>query len=500
MKNINKRLKISKFVSLTKHKKSYFCISHSLTQQQIFGDNRLKKIFNILSEGINYGDFYSLLNKFFNKKEVKDLLVFFKKEKFLQEKDKNTFNQILHPKNLNKDGYRLLRILLTDICNLNCKYCKVMSNIKTPDNKSTSKNDLEKVIKLFLKGSKIDCPKIIHITGGEPLVFWNKIKYLVSLVNKNRRLKEKLMIVIGTNGLLINQEKANFIKKNKIKVIVSLDGSKKIHNKLRKLHNNRGSYSYVDKALLLLKKSKIDLGISMVIGKHNNQILDQEINYIINRYNPISLGINYMKPPTRKQINFPYLITPKEYVDAVYSAYKKYRNTGLYFELIYRKIVPFVEQKFRYYDCGATAGTTINLDFNGKIGPCKSFLILDMLAEKSKSKKNKKYINQSALTKRSPIYIDRCRDCEAIGICGNGCAYEAWVNNNNFMSIDKNACCYTKLFFKMFIEDLFDIIENKLTKKAFYTPKKQDRKKLYGKIKINKLNLNSSIGHEGRFI
>jgi len=184
----------------------------------------------------------------------------------------------------------------------------------------------------------------------------------------------------------------------------------------------------------------------------------------------------------------------------VYPIYKKYRDTGLYFELIYRKIVPFVEQEFRYYDCGATAGTTINLDFNGKIGPCKSFLLLGMLAEKGKNKKGKSYVNQSMLMKRSPIYIDRCRDCEAIGICGNGCAYEAWIDNNNFMSIDEHSCLYTKLFFKMFIEDLFDMIKDKLTKKAFYVPKKQDRRRLYEKTKINKLNLNSSIGHETKFI
>jgi len=471
-----------------------------LTQQQIFGDNRFKKIFSALSKGINCKDFHFLLNKFFNKKESKELLVFFEKESFLQEKDKNIFNQILHPKNSSKNDYRLLRILLTNVCNLNCKYCKVMSNIKTLGNKSTSKSDIEKAVKFFLKGSRADCPKIIHITGGEPLIFWDKIEYLVGFVNKNRRPKEKLMIVIGTNGLLINQEKVNFIKKNRIKVIVSLDGSKKVHNKLRRTYNNKGSYSYVDKSLFLLKRSNIDFGISMVIGKHNNRILDQEISYIINKYNPISLGINYMKPPDREQIDFPYLITPKEYVNAVYPIYKKYRDTGLYFELIYRKIVPFVEQEFRYYDCGATAGTTINLDFNGKIGPCKSFLLLGMLAEKGKNKKGKSYVNQSMLMKRSPIYIDRCRDCEAIGICGNGCAYEAWIDNNNFMSIDEHSCLYTKLFFKMFIEDLFDMIKDKLTKKAFYVPKKQDRRRLYEKTKINKLNLNSSIGHETKFI
>jgi radical SAM protein with 4Fe4S-binding SPASM domain len=106
------------------------------------------------------------------------------------------------------------------------------------------------------------------------------------------------------------------------------------------------------------------------------------------------------------------------------------------------------------------------------------------------------YVNRDVLLKRSPVYMDECSNCEAIAICGNGCAYNAWVKNNNIYSIDEDACKYTKLFYKKFIEDLFKLIKPNLNKNSIYIPKLSDRKKMYGNIKINKLNLNSSIGHE----
>jgi radical SAM protein with 4Fe4S-binding SPASM domain len=496
---MDEKIKKSKFISLIQLSTNYFCISHALMQEQIFGDYWLKKIFNELSKGISYDKLCVLLDNIFPQNESKVILNFFKNKDFFGKKNETIFGYISTSQNSNKKDYRLLRILLTDVCNLNCRYCKVMPNIKTCCHKATDKDDLRTTINLFLKNSKASHPKVIHITGGEPLIFWDKVKYIVKFINDNKRKREQLMIVLGTNGLLVNQEKVNFIKKHNIKVIVSLDGRERTHNELRKLNNNNGSYYYVDKALMLLKKFNIDLGVSMVIGKHNFKTLNEEIDYIVHKYKPISLGVNYMKPPTREDVKFPYLINPKEYVNSIYSAYKIYRNIGLYFELVYRRLVPFVEQKFRYSDCGATAGATINLDAQGRIGPCKSFLVLGMLSEKIQDTNQKEYINGMAFMKRSPIYLNQCHGCEAIGICGNGCAYEAWISNGNPISIDQQACSYTKLFFKEFINDLFNIIKHRLDNKTFHVPTKQERRKLYGEIKIDKLNLNSSIGHETEF-
>lgn len=490
---MNSDLKLSQYVSLMKISKDYFCLNHSLTQQIVFGDENLKNLFRELRSGVNARSLKVLLRKFYSEHELRKIEKFLIKENFLLKPSKELPGNSKFLEDSNKPSYKLLRILLADVCNLNCEYCKVMSNLKPNPQKASDNASINKAVKLFFSGSEKNEEKAIHITGGEPLLFWDKVKYLVYVINKNKRRGEKLMVVIGTNGLLLNDEKIDFIKKNNIKIIISLDGINKT-NKLRKLHNGDESFSFADKAISLMSDSKIDFGISMVIGKHNYLKLSSEIEGIIKKYNPKSLGVNYMKPPTQKQSDYPYLIKPSQYVNSVYSAYKAHRDKGVYFELVYRRLVPFVERKFRHYDCGATAGTTINLNAQGKIGPCKSFLVLDKISEKEEN--NNKYVNRDVLSRRSPIYLDECSDCEAIAICGNGCAYNAWVKNGDIYSIDEDACRYTKLFYKKFVEDLFNIIKPSFSKNTIYIPNKSDRKKMYGKIKINKLNLNSSIGHE----
>ncbi|MHA1228528.1 MAG: radical SAM protein [Candidatus Hodarchaeales archaeon] len=415
------------------------------------------------------------------------------KERFLiAEDDNESFedyipNPVVGPKNLN-----LLRILLTNKCNLNCKYCKVMPNIKNEMRPSVQEKVLKKVISCFFKNSiTASSPKTIHITGGEPMIYWGRIKYIVGEIERQKRKNERLKIVIGTNGILLDKKKACFIKKHNIKVIVSIDGRKHINDRLRLFKNGRGSFDQTINGLKKLKEAGVDIGLSMVVGKHNIDTLEQEISFLKERFSPLSFGVNYMKPPTELQNDFPFLVTPLEYVRAVYNAHKKFRPEGLFFELVFRQLLPFVERKFRYYDCGAAAGSTINVDSSGNIGPCKSFLVLDKLSEKIKSNIN---INR-VLMKRCPLFKQECQECEAIGICGNGCAYQSWIRNNDLLGLDSESCEYVKNFYSLFLKDLYEQIKGKLAKREFYISTQEDRAKLLGKVRIDDLNLNSSIGH-----
>lgn len=367
-------LKLSKYCTLIKVDKNTYCISHSLAQNQIYGDKKLSEVYKILSSAEKPNQVKEKLAKIYSLKETDLLIKLLIKKGFTKKSVKEKIKDNIPLKSTSGlSGFRLLRILLTDVCNLNCAYCKVMSNIKSLTKQSTSKKNIEKAIKIFFEGSSAGKPKIVHISGGEPTLCWEKIEYIVDLINKYKRENEKYFICIGTNATRLNEKKVNYIVQNNIKTIVSLDGRKNTHNILRKNHAGMGTFNEVHKEIMMLKNAGADIGISMVIGKHNINSLSEEIGYIIKTYNPISLGINFMKPPTKEEVNFPYLITPKKYVNKIYDVYKEYRHTGVYFELLYRKLEPFVKQTFRYQDCGATAGTTINIDARGKIVPVNLF-------------------------------------------------------------------------------------------------------------------------------
>lgn len=491
----------SRFAHLVQISNDRFCIFQSLAQQQIYGDSRLKLVYDFFKEERDEKEFLEIFNGVYGGHENRRLFGELNRCQLLTDlRVEDIFDHILREEETRGKGYRLLRILLTDVCNLACSYCKVMPNIIEVTKNPTSNENLERAVRIFFSGSSPDYPKIVHISGGEPLIHWDSVRYIAELVEQFRRPGEKHFIVIGTNGTLINGKRAEFIASHNIKVIVSIDGSKETHDTLRRTHGDGGSFEKVHRGVLLLKELNVSLGISMVIGKHNVDRLIEEIGYVIESYRPISLGVNFMKPPTKAQKDFPFLVSPEQYVRAIYAAYKVYRETGVFFELVYRKISPFVNQRFRYHDCGAAAGTTINIDAKGNIGPCKSFLVLGSVAEDIKKQwtlgSGKELPVLKSLQKRSPVYIDACQECEAIATCGNACAYEAWVESGDMMNIDMKACGYTQLFHREFLADLGEVIESQIKNKSFYVPTSLDRKRLYGNIVIDACNLNSSIGHE----
>jgi len=81
----------------------------------------------------------------------------------------------------NPKGLNLLRFMMTQNCNLNCSYCKVINNkISSSNEKLLSYHRFREVFKFFLSKSKENSHKTIHITGGEPLIHFNYIKNIIN--------------------------------------------------------------------------------------------------------------------------------------------------------------------------------------------------------------------------------------------------------------------------------------------------------------------------------
>lgn len=468
VKNNNKvtKYKLSSSVQSININEDVTALSHSLSLQQIFVK---KKRF------------------LYDSKIIKVL----QKEEFLITENNcedNIRKQII--RNANNKELTLLRILLTDLCNLSCKYCKVCHNIDYPNAQPTPIEKIQNAVDaLFEKSTK---EKVIHITGGEPILFFKQITKIVQYIEDNySHSGYKYIIIIGTNGILLDKKMADYFKKHDIKIIISLDG-KKTANIMRINKNGINSFNETVKGIRLLKKRGIEVGISMVVGSFNITKLDEQIEYIFKKYKPASLGVNFIKNTKAKEKS-KFLIEGNVYAQAIYKIHKKYRENNLFMELLARKLFPFVDRKYRLYDCGASNGTTVNIDATGNVGICKSFLLL-------KTKYSEDSINNiiEDFKTRSPIYQRQCKKCPAQGICGNGCAYEAEFNKGKV--IDERACGYVTEFFGLFVRDVFELNKLKaiesINKKGYYIPSYSDRKMILGNVRKDKLSLRQCIGHE----
>lgn len=87
---------------------------------------------------------------------------------------------------------------------------------------------------------------------GEPLLQSKKILMIADKVNKLQNVKISYTVV--TNGTIYNEKiYEKFIKRGIINFQITLDGTEKIHDKLRIYKNNKGSHKVVINNLIKMQ-------------------------------------------------------------------------------------------------------------------------------------------------------------------------------------------------------------------------------------------------------
>lgn len=139
---------------------------------------------------------------------------------------------------------RKLSIVISEACNLNCKYCYArLSNKWSHSDQMTNK--IAKLVfnQLILSAGQCD---FIQFFGGEPSLNLDVIETISELVQKSYLcgdIPQKPRIGIVTNGVFGDYGRTfDIFKKYNIEVTVSIDGPPEIHNHLRPSKTNNTTY------------------------------------------------------------------------------------------------------------------------------------------------------------------------------------------------------------------------------------------------------------------
>ena len=113
---------------------------------------------------------------------------------------------------------RILKIQLGLSCNYACSYCSQAFQIA--DATVSKLADVEHFL-IQLDGWIAEAPEKIELWGGEPFLYWAKIKRLVPALAERF---PKAAFSIITNGSLLDREKLDFIAAHDIAITISHDG------------------------------------------------------------------------------------------------------------------------------------------------------------------------------------------------------------------------------------------------------------------------------------
>ncbi len=148
---------------------------------------------------------------------------------------------------------------VTESCNLNCEYCVYSGCYIYERSHSDKKMTFEiakKALKFFFERNKKS--EIIAVTfyGGEPLLNFNLIQKCISFIQNNfeKKITNKLIFAITTNGTLLNRKIIDFLVKHNFSILISLDGPQEIHDRYRRYKTGLGSFSKIMKNLEFFNK------------------------------------------------------------------------------------------------------------------------------------------------------------------------------------------------------------------------------------------------------
>ena len=86
----------------------------------------------------------------------------------------------------------------------------------------------------------------VDFFGGEPLMNWQVVKDLVAYGREQEKLHDKkFRFTLTTNGVLLNDEVMEFCNREMGNVVLSIDGRKEVHDKMRPFRKGAGSYDLI---------------------------------------------------------------------------------------------------------------------------------------------------------------------------------------------------------------------------------------------------------------
>ena len=142
-------------------------------------------------------------------------------------------------------------------CNLRCEYC-FASKGEYKGERALMSFETGKAALDFLmdhSGNRVNLE--VDFFGGEPTMNFDVVKKLVEYGrSKEKERNKKFRFTLTTNGILLDDEKLSFANKEMGNLVLSVDGRKEVHDRMRPTVNGKGSYDTVIERFLKAAESR----------------------------------------------------------------------------------------------------------------------------------------------------------------------------------------------------------------------------------------------------
>ena len=353
-------------------------------------------------------------------------------------------------------------ISITENCNLRCTYCCYSGKYKNNrihGTKSMSADDIDAIYEFIKRTVKSKDLKIAFY-GGEPLTNLPLLKYAIEKASVFFQ-GYNLSVSISTNGVLLTPCTIDWFIKRNVRIDISIDGHKQIHDRQRINVTGNGSFDYVYKALSYIKQQHPQyLKENVLLLMTLTSLSDLET---IARHwakdeilcNLVPTKISSLAP------NFKVGVTECDYEELVekylelLSCYERHRDWVVLQVFFEQCIAYWINRPILDASDGIPMSTCLPIsnklyiDANMKIGVCEK------IADRYRIGNVDNGIDWKEANNLVSSYYkhrkDRCRKCPAVRMC-NLCLTAVEYNDSQWNTLCHNEKVFMKIGFRIFCE------------------------------------------------
>ena len=314
-------------------------------------------------------------------------------------------------------------------CNLRCKYCFYADLAGKRDTfcfGSMSDDTVDRILCSVRKDLKPGDTLSFAFQGGEPTLIG--LPWYRRFVEKVRETGLRPAYALQTNGTLLDEDWAEFLRENDFLVGLSLDGMPRCHNACRVAIDGSGTYDRVMEAVQLLRKHRVEFNILCTLTRELARHPTQVWNWICKndfQYVQFTPCMDELGTPGAS----PYALHPELFASFYQSLFRlwlqdfrkgRYRSIKFFDDVV--NLLAFgcptacgIHGQCQCQLVVEADGSTYPCDFfcvdRWKIGNLRENSPVEML-ESSKAR---------AFLQRPREEMQACRDCPYFRFCGGGC-------------------------------------------------------------------------------
>lgn len=157
-------------------------------------------------------------------------------------------------------------------CNIDCDYCFYLHKTELLEHSAHARMDdvtLASYIRQYIEAQTGDVVTFSW-QGGEPtlmgLPFYQKV---VELQRQYAKPQQTIENDLQTNGIALDDEWVQFLKRNNFHVGLSIDGPRELHDRYRKTNNGKPTFDFVMAAAKRLAEAEVPFAALCVVNRAN---------------------------------------------------------------------------------------------------------------------------------------------------------------------------------------------------------------------------------------